>query len=185
MTAQVFGDIHRRVIPFTLSMRLLSLTTAPSLAAFLQIPVATAATVPGTEVIAERLSVSDFLDATNAARAASGVAPLAANTKLNEAAAAKLLDMQANGYWDHYRPTDGKPPWDFIKDSGYEYTVAGENLARGFRTVQGITNAWLASPAHRANLLSEKYTEVGFADAEVVQPDGTKLLYTVQMFGSR
>lgn len=183
MTALVVREFHRRVLPFTLSLRVLSLTTAPSLAVFLQ-PTVTQAATHQTE-IAQVFSVNDFLSATNAARAEAGVAPLTVNPLLDAAAAAKLLDMQQSGYWDHYRPSDHKAPWDFMTEAGYRYSVAGENLARGFRTVQGITTAWLNSPAHRANLLSPKYTDVGFADAEVTQPDGSTLLYTVQMFGSR
>jgi uncharacterized protein YkwD len=183
MTATVVRELHRRILPFTLSLRVLSLTTAPSLAVFLQTPVAHAVTVQ--EVIARVIPVQDFLAATNDARAEAGVAPLVVSTELNTAAAAKLIDMQQSGYWDHYRPSDHKAPWDFMKEAGYSYKVAGENLARGFKTVQGITTAWLNSPTHRANLLSPKYTEVGFADAQVTQPDGSTLLYTVQMFGTR
>lgn len=183
MTTKVIHQIHRRILPFTLSLRVLSLTTAPSLAAFLQIP--TAHAFENTPAISEVFSVQDFLDATNQARETAGVAPLTVSTELDQAAAAKLSDMKTNGYWDHFRPSDHKAPWDFITEAGYKYSVAGENLARGFRTVQGITDAWLNSPAHRANLLSPKYTEVGFADAEVTQPDGSTLLYTVQMFGNR
>jgi uncharacterized protein YkwD len=185
MTIQVINNIHRRVLPFTLSFRLLSLTTAPSLAAFVQVNTAYAQDQKATVVVAERLSVNELLSATNSAREAAGIPALTVNTKLNTAAAAKLRDMQANGYWDHYRPSDHKAPWAFMEEAGYAYKVAGENLARGFRTAEGITEAWLNSPAHRANLLSAKYTEVGFADAMVIQADGTKVLYTVQMFGGQ
>lgn len=183
MTAQVIGAFHRRILPFTLSLRLLSLTTAPSLAAFLQVQ--TTHAVTHGEVVAERFTVDEFLTATNTARAEGGVAALVINPSLNQAAAAKLADMRANGYWDHYRPSDQKAPWDFMKEQGYVYKIAGENLARGFSSVAGITQAWLASPAHRANLLSPKYTEIGFADGFMTAADGTRELITVQMFGAR
>ncbi len=186
MTSRVISEFHRRVLPFTLSLRVLSLTTAPSLATFLQVQTAYAADIqPATQVVAERFSVAAFLDATNAERQANGVAALAVNPLLNGAAAAKVEDMQKNNYWDHYRPSDHKAPWNFITEAGYVYKVAGENLARGFSSVNGITTAWMNSPTHRANLLSAKYTEVGFADAMVTQTDGSTLLYTVQMFGAK
>lgn len=185
MTLQVLGEIHRRVLPFTLSIRLLTLTTAPSLAAFVQVAEAQDRAFERPLVVAERFAVQDFLEATNEARRLAGLPALTLNADLNEAAALKVQDMRENGYWSHYRPTDNKAPWDFIEESGYRYRVAGENLARGFSTVQGITNAWLQSPAHRANLLSPQYTEVGFADAEITDENGKRTLLTVQMFGDR
>lgn len=183
MTAAFIGHIHRRILPFTLTARLLTLTTAPSLAALL--PLNRVYAVPTAQVVMEKFSEDDFLKATNDARIAAGIAPLTLSKTLSSAAAAKALDMQLNGYWAHYRPTDHKAPWDFMHENGYNYTVAGENLAKGFTSVRGITDAWMASPTHRANLLSDKYTEVGFADLQVKQADGSTELFTVQMFGAR
>jgi len=131
------------------------------------------------------LDINQFLTLTNAARAEQGVAPLTLNNDLSTAAQAKAQDMAAKHYWAHFRPTDNKAPWDFIKESGYTYKVAGENLARGFRTPEGITKAWLNSPTHRANLISAKYQEVGFASIQTVDEKGETVLLTVQMFGSR
>ena len=127
----------------------------------------------------------EFLTLTNQARQEKGKPALRLNDQLDAAAYTKAMDMAQKGYWDHFRPGDGKAPWDFIKEAGYSYTVAGENLARGFKTPTGITTAWLASPAHRANLLSSKYGEVGFACIQIKDQDGNTLLLTVQMFGSR
>jgi uncharacterized protein YkwD len=184
MTLQGINAFRRNLLPYTLSLRLITLTTTPSMAAFVQI--GTAHAEPNTtQITAERFSVSEFVEATNAARREAGLAELTVNTSLNAAAALKLDDMRANGYWDHYRPSDRKAPWDFMKESGYAYKVAGENLARGFSTVNGITKAWLESPSHRANLLSEKYTEVGFANAYLLNDEGKRVLVTVQLFGAR
>lgn len=135
--------------------------------------------------IAQKFTPNELLTLTNAARIEVGDAPLTLNDQLDQAAYAKAIDMAVHGYWDHFRPSDHKSPWDFIHEQGYDYQVAGENLARGFRTVQGITSAWLASPAHAANLLSKKYTDIGFASLNVTEPDGQSVLLTVQMFGSR
>jgi len=135
-------------------------------------------------VIVQAFSQSDFLADTNADRVANGIAPLQLNSQLDAAALAKAEDMVANNYWAHFRPSDGKTPWDFITEAGYNYKVAGENLAKGFRTPGGITNAWMNSPEHRANLLSAKYTDVGFASIYGVI-DGQTVLLTVQEFGSR
>lgn len=130
-------------------------------------------------------SPTEFLVLTNEARTAFGDKPLNLNTDLDNAALAKAEDMVVNHYWAHFRPSDHKAPWDFIQESGYNYTVAGENLARGFRTPAGITNAWLNSPPHRANMLSPKYNDVGFACVWGTDDSGNPVLLTVQMFGSR
>ena len=130
------------------------------------------------------LPLDQFLDLTNLARTAAGVAPLTRNSKLEVAAAAKAHDMVANHYWAHFRPGDHKAPWDFISEAGYRYSAAGENLARGYATPQGITRAWLESPAHAANLLSPRYTDVGFASIRTWDANGEPVLLTVQMFGT-
>jgi uncharacterized protein YkwD len=126
----------------------------------------------------------DFLLATNAARVAVNLPELTLNQQLTVAAQAKANDMLVNDYWAHFRPSDGTPPWFFISQAGYSYTIAGENLARGFSSVAGITKAWLASPTHRANLLSSKYKEVGFASVTTTDEQGNSIILTVQLFGT-
>jgi uncharacterized protein YkwD len=113
------------------------------------------------------------------------VASLSLNDELTAAAQAKAADMVAKGYWDHFRPSDHKAPWDFISEAGYTYRVAGENLARGFHTPAGITKAWVASPTHLANLISPKYDEVGYASVLSTEADGSQVILTVEMFGHR
>lgn len=137
--------------------------------------------VTGQEIrVTVKYSNEDFLQYTNQIRVARGLKPLTINSQLGEAATLKAKDMVVHGYWDHFRPDDQKAPWDFIEESGYDYKVAGENLARGFITPAGITEAWQKSPSHLANLVSPKYTEVGFSCLDV-----NGVLYTVQMFGSK
>ena len=131
------------------------------------------------------LSNTRFLNDLNADRLDANLAPLRLNEKLDQAAEAKAIDMIANNYWDHFRPTDHKAPWNFIDESGYNYRVAGENLARGFRTEEGVTGAWMQSPAHRANMLSTKYQDVGFATVYTYEPDGSRVLLSVEMFGAK
>ena len=131
------------------------------------------------------LSNELFLLDLNADRSTAGLAPLRMNDELNVAAEAKAKDMIANNYWDHFRPSDHKAPWEFIDESGYAYQVAGENLARGFRTEAGITDAWMKSPAHRANMLSNKYREVGFASIYTYDETGVRILLSVEMFGAK
>ena len=91
-------------------------------------------------------------------------------------------DMFAKQYWAHVS-ADGKQPWDFISDAGYSYTVAGENLARDFQHADQVVEAWMASPTHKANILHEKYTEIGIAVVEG-NLEGIETTLVVQMFGN-
>ena len=108
---------------------------------------------------------------------------LSLNPELSAAALQKANDMLAKNYWAHNAP-DGRTPWEFIKESGYVYVYAGENLARGFTTSTDVTTAWMNSPSHKANLLSSNYTDVGFAVVTGTL-DGEETVLVVQEFGGR
>ena len=96
----------------------------------------------------------------NTDRARAGVGLLSSDPLLARAAQAKADDMAAQGYFSHVEP-DGAPPWHWFSAAGYYYTSAGENLAINFNNAQSLESAWMQSPAHRANLLRDKYTRVG------------------------
>ena len=57
--------------------------------------------------------------------------------------------------------------------------VAGENLARGTLTPRQVVNAWMRSPAHRANLLKRGYVRIGVGSYRSLD-DGR--MYTAQTF---
>lgn len=118
----------------------------------------------GVLAYATNISLSGLLTATNSQRTGNGVATLKANSLLNTAAQAKAEDMVARNYWSHQTP-DGKQPWVFMTNAGYQYLSAGENLAYGFMTSSDTITGWMNSPPHKANLLSDNFTEVGFGMA--------------------
>lgn len=129
------------------------------------------------------ISTQQLLSITNKDRLIDGEQPLTLNTQLSQAAAEKAKNMFAKNYWAHNAP-DGTTPWVFIKDSGYDYIYAGENLARGFTTANGVVTAWMNSQGHRDNMLSKNYKDVGFA---VMQGklNGEDTVLVVEMFGSQ
>ncbi len=112
--------------------------------------------------VSSDVTIDQLLDLTNKDRQQNGAGPLSLNDKLDKAAADKANDMFLENYWAHNSPS-GKTPWVFIKNEGYEYVFAGENLARGFADSKSVVDAWMASPEHRVNMLSKNYNEVGFA----------------------
>lgn len=128
------------------------------------------------------ISVQDLLTDTNAKRSANGLGSLKLNEQLSKAADQKAHHMLAQNYWAHVSP-DGTTPWVFIKDSGYQYLYAGENLARGFDSGSEVVEAWMNSPTHRENLLSPHYTDIGFA-VLAGSLTGSDTVLVVQMFGS-
>ncbi|MBP7768216.1 hypothetical protein KA082_00075 [Candidatus Woesebacteria bacterium] len=130
---------------------------------------------------ASDISVAQVIQQTNEQRAALKLSPLRSNATLSAAAAAKAADMFANQYWSHVSPK-GKQPWDFMKQVGYRYSSAGENLARDFGTTPEMIHAWMNSPTHRANIVNAKYQEIGVA---VVNGNlqGMDTTLVVQMFG--
>lgn len=128
------------------------------------------------------IRLSDLLQLTNSERTKLGLPPLQLNTSLSAAAAQKAQDMFAHNYWSHTSP-EGKTPWDFIVFSGYEYTMAGENLAKNFSDSGGVVQAWMASQTHRDNIIKPGYQDVGFAIVNGVL-DGEETTLVVQMFGT-
>jgi hypothetical protein len=101
---------------------------------------------------------------------------------LTSAAHAKADNMFDEQYWDHFGP-NGETPWQFILASGYSYVYAGENLAKGFTTSEGVHAAWMASASHRENIMNANYKEIGIA----VVPGtllGEDVLLVVQIFGA-
>ncbi|MFH2118524.1 MAG: CAP domain-containing protein [Candidatus Paceibacterota bacterium] len=131
---------------------------------------------------ASNITAEDVLTQTNQQRADQGLSNLKINAKLSQAALAKGQDMFADQYWSHTSP-DGVEPWDFVKQSGYEYKAAGENLARDFMNTNEMIGAWMESPTHRANIMNQKFEEIGIA---VINGSlqGFETTLVVQMFGS-
>lgn len=133
--------------------------------------------------VAYSINQQELLDYTNQARKDNGLEPLTLNPELISAANGKAQHMFANNYWAHFAP-DGTSPWQFIRDSGYRYVFAGENLAKGFTDSKSVVDAWMNSPSHRDNLLSDKYKEIGFSVSEG-KIDGVETVLVVQMFGAQ
>lgn len=131
---------------------------------------------------ASNITAGDVLSQTNQQRVDVGLDPLSSSDRLNLAAFAKAEDMFAKDYWAHVSP-DGVPPWDFIRNTGYRYSIAGENLARDFDSTAPMVGAWMASPTHRDNILHPRYTETGIAVVNG-RLQGVETTLVVQMFGT-
>jgi hypothetical protein len=128
------------------------------------------------------ITADQVLRETNQERAKVGASELVLNDKLNAAALAKAQYMFDKQFWAHNAP-DGTNPWKFIKDAQYQYSVAGENLARDFSNTDDMVAAWMASPTHKANIVNTRYQDIGIAvvDGKLL---GEETTLVVQMFGT-
>jgi Cysteine-rich secretory protein family len=122
------------------------------------------------------------VDLTNTERKEIQAAPLRRNTLLDEAARMKAEDMAKNSYFAHYSP-DGVSPWHWFDEVSYTYAHAGENLAIHFKDSGAVVEAWMNSPAHRANIVNTNYTEIGVGTAKG-KYDGYDTVFVVQLFGT-
>ena len=132
---------------------------------------------------ATNVNISDLYSLGNQERTNVGLSALTLNAELNSAALAKANDMMADDYWAHVAP-DGTTPWDFINGSGYQYTAAGENLAKDFNTSSGVIAGWMGSQTHKENVLNSAYQDVGYAVVNGVLK-GSETTLVVAMYGAK
>jgi uncharacterized protein YkwD len=139
---------------------------------------APAVTAPLDEKFVQE-ATQTILDLTNQARAKEKLPPLVLNELLSKAAAAHSANMARKGELSH--KLDGKLPTDRALAAGYDYALVGENIA--FTQIDPpakIVQRWLESPVHRAQIMNEKFRELGVG---VVRNDKGDLYYT-QVFGT-
>ncbi len=119
---------------------------------------------------------------TNEERAKNNLPILAVSDKLREAAQLKANDMAAKSYFAHNSP-EGRTPWYWFDLVGYRYAFAGENLAVNFSDSEEVTQAWMNSPTHQANIVGRNYTEVGTGIASG-RYEGRETVFVVQLYGT-
>ena len=76
-----------------------------------------------------------------------------------------ITDMIDKKYFSHTSPTYGSP-FDMMQSFGLKFSAAGENIAYGQKTAAEVMNTWMNSAGHRANILSEAYTQIGIGVAK-------------------
>ncbi|MHB1138630.1 MAG: CAP domain-containing protein [Microthrixaceae bacterium] len=123
--------------------------------------------------------VDDMLGVVNAHRAEAGVAPLALCGPLIAAAQGHSDFQAATGRLTH-TGEGGSTMRQRVESAGYGgWSGLGENVAAQHPDVGSVVAGWLASPDHRASLLSSSFTHAGFGLGRT--GDGTP--YWTQDFG--
>ncbi|HHP7231292.1 MAG TPA: CAP domain-containing protein [Xenococcaceae cyanobacterium] len=96
----------------------------------------------------------------NQERIDAGLDPLKVDSQLRQAAIEHSQSMADDDFFSH-TGADGSSPFERIKDTGYKYRTAGENIAAGFTTPKTVVEAWMGSSGHRRNILNPNFTEIG------------------------
>ncbi|MFH1286983.1 MAG: CAP domain-containing protein [Candidatus Magasanikbacteria bacterium] len=125
----------------------------------------------------------EVIKLTNDIRADVGVPLLAEEEKLHSSALARATSMRDDSYFSHIGP-EGQSLHVFLKGAGYEYSVAGENLAVGFFDMKKLVQAWENSPTHYDNLIDTEFNDVGIGMRSGIM-NGEPVLYVAGHFGSK
>lgn len=119
---------------------------------------------------------------TNDEREVNNLPDLVVSPILTKAAEMKAQDMAEKGYFAHTSP-EGKTPWYWLDLVGYTYDYAGENLAINFSDSKDVTEAWMNSPTHRANIVKSTYREVGTGIATGMYK-GRETIFVAQVYAN-
>jgi len=138
---------------------------------------------PPTSVVVDQLEVGGYTDLAdaerqvftrlNADRAAANLPTLTWSDEAAAVARAHSQDMATGGFFAHVSPTRG----DFeARTATLSGRAKGENIGMG-QSPASIQSSLMGSPAHRSNILSPDFTELGIGAAS--NADG---LYITQIF---
>lgn len=125
----------------------------------------------------ETLTDDEILAAINAVRKANGAPPWTYNTRLEDAARSQARLMAQKNTLSHDL---GVTLRQRVTAAGYLGAV-GENVAKGYTSLQGAIEGWMNSSGHRSTLLNAKFTEFGLA---VARGSGGKLYWAMIAGGS-
>jgi uncharacterized protein YkwD len=106
---------------------------------------------------------SELVALTNKVRAGHRLPPLNVDWQLMHAARDHSWHMAFHDILSH--ELQQKTFLDRIKESGYDYTTAGENIAQSQGTLPHVIELWMKSPAHRKNILHSEHEDIGIGIA--------------------
>lgn len=149
------------------------------------VPTATPAPNPASASMQSNLKidVSSLYSLINAHRKEKQLSSLRVNQALELSSRKKLEDMRVHNYWRHEN-TQGVMDWSIFDQSGYHYSVAGENLSFANNSAWSVFDSWVNSPIHNEQLLKAEYEDMGVAiDCENYRESGEKKCAVVLHLG--
>lgn len=118
----------------------------------------------------------------NAERRQRGLAELAWNPRLDQAAKLHARNMATYRKMSHVLPESGFPTLTHrAQHVSYPYLMIAENIAIGFRDAESVVDGWMKSPGHRRIILNAEVAELGTG----VVSSTAGGLYFCQVFGKQ
>jgi uncharacterized protein YkwD len=102
-----------------------------------------------------------LLNLHNQERLKQNLQPLSFDNKLNNAAQIYAEQMAQTNIFDH---------GDLLSRIGEDWSICGENIAKGQKYNEEVMQDWLNSIGHRENIYEKKYEKIGIGIA--VSKDG-------------
>lgn len=95
--------------------------------------------------------------------------PLAPHAALIRAARRHAEDLARTNRFQHetvpgslyYNASTQRHPWDRMSAEGYDWNLAGENIAAGYTSGLSVYLGWWASTGHRRNMGNAQFREIG------------------------
>ena len=103
------------------------------------------------------------------------------NATLSRVSLAHAADMAQQSYFSH-EGRDGSTLAERATRAGYRWRSVGENIAAGQTTPEAAVADWIKSPQHCANLMAQRFIEMGVAYS--VNRESKAGIYWVQVFGA-
>ncbi|MBA2662740.1 MAG: hypothetical protein H0U74_10625 [Bradymonadaceae bacterium] len=88
------------------------------------------------------------------------VGPLQVQTLVYQSARCHSLDQANHGVMSH-AGSDGSSLGQRLTREGYNWSTAGENVARGQTSAAGVVTSWMNSPGHCSIIMSSNFVHVG------------------------
>lgn len=141
------------------------------------------AAVPSRASVRAAASITDSIFVLiNRERLRADLTPLRRSAELSRAAQVQAEQMASAQKLAHDVPGTRYPSLaSRLKLVGYSATASGENVAEGYTSGAAVVAGWMTSTAHRANILSARYTDTGVGTAR----SKTGRTYHAQLFGRR
>jgi uncharacterized protein YkwD len=96
----------------------------------------------------------------NEVRVGMGLNPVTLKAKLSRVSQNHAAEMFTNNFLEH-TDISGREPTDRIRASSIFFSSSAENIARGQETPEEVMNAWMNSPAHKANIINSAFKNMG------------------------
>lgn len=138
--------------------------------------------VPTSQAAASPEFLNRVIELTNEQRNIAGCSNLTWDPQLATAAQRHADDMAANDYFSH-NSRNGATFTTRLRNAGYRYRLAAENLAAGQTTPEEVVASWMNSPSHRANILNCRLQNIGIGYG--VNGNSSYGTYWVQDMGVR